>query len=504
MRLGHIDYYLPKPADSPDEYFHRTLADFLHEWRASGDTTTKGVAVVAETGSMRARELVGLLSRCDVPYTSIASDSAEGRRLMEQAGHGSSQRPMVAMPNGRVLFDPSNAELASGYGVMTELEGSREFDLVVVGAGPAGLAAAVYASSEGLRTLVIEGEAVGGQAGTSALIRNYLGFSRGVRGGELAQRAFQQAWVFGAQFLHMHWAQEVISSDGEHSVRVSNGETARARAVILATGISYERMPVPALEDLIGAGVYYGASISEAQSISGKDAYVVGGGNSAGQAALHISRYARRVTLLVRGTALGDSMSGYLSDQLSAEPKIDVRLETEITEAGGSGRLEWLRLRDRRTGAIETVPAHGAFILIGARPDTGWLPLALARDRSGYIATGPDLLWSESREFSWPLGRPPLAFETNLPGVFAVGDVRHRSTKRVASAVGEGSVVVQQVHQYLAGEAKTCRLGLEGATLGTNLYRSPWRGKWDADSRFALAAPLPKPRTCARASSTRA
>jgi thioredoxin reductase (NADPH) len=343
-----------------------------------------------------------------------------------------------------VLVDPTNAELASAYGVSTTLEGRSDFDLAVVGAGPAGLAAAVYASSEGLDTLVVERESIGGQAGSSSLIRNYLGFARGVSGSELAQRAYQQAWIFGARFLHTRAVTALRADGARYVLALSDGSEASASAVVLATGVTYRRLGIPELDELVGSGVFYGASVSEARAHAGQDVYVVGGGNSAGQAALHLSRYARQVTLVVRRQSLAETMSSYLIDEIAAAENIEVRPEAEVAGCSGDGLLEAVTLRDCASGESETLPAAALFVLIGAEPHTSWLPDAIHRDEWGYVLTGADL-----PDGSWPLERPPLMLETTLPGVFAVGDARHGSTKRVASAVGEGSVVIEQVHQLL-------------------------------------------------------
>jgi thioredoxin reductase (NADPH) len=465
MTLGDIDYYVPKPWRPPDEFFHRLVTEFLHEWSRIGDSTVKEVVVVGERRSIRAGELRGLLARSGVPFTFHPSDSDEGRRVLEQAGQAGARQPVVKLVNERVLPNPTNAELASAYGVSTSLGDTQEFDVIVVGAGPGGLAAAVYASSEGLKTLVVEAETMGGQAASSSLIRNYLGFSRGVSGAELAQRAYQQAWVFGTQFLYARRAVGLLAEGAHHRVRFSDGTAATARAVVLATGVSYRRLTIPALEEFAGAGVFYGASTSEAQLVAGGEVYVVGGGNSAGQAAVHLCRFARRVTLLVRGSSLAASMSRYLCDQIAGTEKIEVRLHTEVVDASGSGgRLEWLTLRDRRSGETSTVDAVALFVLIGARPHTDWLPAAVERDAWGYVTTGTDLARGDAQEARWPLERPPRMFETSLPGVFAVGDCRHRSVKRVASAVGEGSIVVQQIHQHLAAEGGEAARDAEAAT----------------------------------------
>ena len=458
MARGAFDYYLPKPWHAPDEFFHRTVAEFLHEWSRLDDSAAHELVVVGRRQSVRARELTNLLARNGVPHGFRPSDSAEGRRLLEEAGQPHRGAPIVRLLDGRVLVDPSNAELAGAYGVPTSLKGSPEFDVIVVGAGPAGLAAAVYASSEGLHTLAVEAEAIGGQAGSSSLIRNYLGFSRGVSGAELAQRAYQQAWVFGTRFLHMRHATALYPGRERHTVRMSDGTAPTAKAVVLASGVTYRRLNLPALEDLTGVGVFYGASVAEAASLAGEDVFVVGGGNSAGQAAMHLCRYAERVTLLVRGRSLAQSMSQYLCEELAAKSKIDVRLNARVVDGGGAGRLEWLRILDRRSGETDTVGAAALFVLIGARPRTEWLPDEVERDLWGYVATGTDVLDPAA---PWPLERPPLGFETSVPGVFAVGDVRRRSVKRVASAVGEGSVVVQQVHQYLSAVGTEVRARVE-------------------------------------------
>jgi thioredoxin reductase (NADPH) len=312
----------------------------------------------------------------------------------------------------------------------------------VVGSGPAGLSAAVYGASEGLRVLVVDSGGIGGQARSSSLIRNYLGFSRGVSGGRLAQQAYEQASLFGAEFLFFHRASELVLEDGLMRLRIADGPAVSARAVILATGASYRRLGIPSLEALIGAGVFYGGPVSEAPTLAGKDVFVVGGGNSAGQAALHLARYARQVTLVVRASSLGAAMSQYLDHAVEATPGIVVRTETAVCGGDGDGRLERLVLCDAAGGG-QTLPADALFVLIGARPLTDWLPPAIARDRHGFLLTGEDV-----RE-GWPLARRPFAQETSVPRVFAAGDARHGSIKRVAAAVGEGASVVQAVHQVL-------------------------------------------------------
>jgi len=349
-----------------------------------------------------------------------------------------------------VFVDPSDAELAEALGYRTSIGGGSH-DLVIAGAGPAGLAAAVYAASEGLDTLVVEPQVVGGQAGTSAMIRNYLGFPRGIGGGDLANRALEQAWLFGANLVLAQRAAGLRADGRRRLVRLSDGTEVAAEAVVVATGVSWRRLGVPRLEALVGAGVFYGAAGSEARAMEGQQVYVVGAGNSAGQAALHLAKYAASVTLVVRGPDLGARMSDYLVQEIDHAPNVTVRLNTQVVDGLGSWRLEGLVLRRCDTGATEEVPAAALFVMIGAEPHTDWLA-GVERDDRGYILTGHDLLGPGGLPAGWPHRRPPLLLETSVPGVFAAGDVRHRSVKRVASAVGEGAVAVQLVHQYLDRE----------------------------------------------------
>jgi len=399
------------------------------------------LTVVAERLSPRGFELRNLLARNGVPHAFHGSDSEEGRRLLAVCGREQSSEPIVFLPDDRILVDPSNQDLAEkGYRVPTRLEqDAGPFDVVVVGAGPAGLAAAVYASSEGLRALVVERESIGGQAGASARIRNYLGFQRGIAGGELATRAYQQAWVFGTNFLLMREVAGLQTHDGGHAVAVSDGSEIEARSVVLATGVAYRRLGIPALEDFGGRGVFYGYSSSDAQQFAGAKVFVVGAGNSGGQAAADLSRYAADVTLVCRRPSLADNMSRYLQDEIEAAG-VHVKLSTTIVGAVGEGRLQELTLRGP-SGAREVVRADAVFVLIGGRPRSDWLPQEVERDERGFILTG---------------GGEHL-FETSLPGVFAIGDVRAGSVKRVASAVGEGAVVIQQVHRYLDESAVSSR-----------------------------------------------
>src|SRR4051794_6902533 len=444
MALGHMDYYVLKPWSTRDESFHHTIAELLYDWSRSHPSRLARMSLVGPRLSARTHELRDLLSRNAVPFEFCPVESEHGQYLLSEAGVEAADRPVVILGDGSSLVDPSNAELGASYGISTELRDS-DYDLVVVGAGPAGLAAGVYGSSEGLRTLVIERESIGGQAGSSSLIRTYLGFSRGIGGADLAIRAYQQAWLFGTSFLIMRGAVGLRSEGDRHVISISDGEEVTARAVVLATGVSYRRLDIDHLEELSGTGVFYGASVSEAQALTGEVAYVVGGGNSAGQAAMHLSRYCSRVELVVRRSALDHSMSSYLRAHIEAAPNIDVRYDTEVVDGGGEGRLEWLALRECSSGRVERVDAAGLFLLIGAHPHTDWLPPEVVRDERGYVMTGTRAV----AHSHWPAAPAPRPLETSVSGVFAVGDARLDAAKRVASAVGEGSVVIAQVHDHL-------------------------------------------------------
>ncbi len=455
VALGQIDYYVPKPERSPDEEFHRGITEFLDEWARYHRPASVAVRIVGEARSPRSYQLRDIFSRSVVPHAFYSADSEEGRELLARVNEPSARLPVVILFDRLVLVDPSDTEIADGFemispfGVNT-LPDVRNFDLIVIGAGPAGLAAAVYGASEGLSTLVLERETFGGQAGTSSRIRNYLGFSRGISGSELALQAYQQAWLFGATFRLAHEATGLRRDEREELVvTLSDGTEVAGRAVIIATGVSYRRLGIPNLEALNGVGVFYGSAVTEAQVVKGREVYVVGGGNSAGQAATYLSNYASRVTLLVRGDSLAASMSDYLIRELEAAGNIDIRYNIQVIDGGGEGRLERLVLKDSLSGLTETVPAAALFVLIGARPHTDWLPQEIERDEWGFILTGQDLLHDGRSPQGWHLEHPPLLLETSMPGVFAIGDVRHRSIKRVASAVGEGSVAIKLVHEYL-------------------------------------------------------
>jgi thioredoxin reductase (NADPH) len=463
MALGRMDYYVLKPTRPSDEYFHRAVTEFLHEWSRESLAIGHELVLIAEPGIPRGHEIADLLRRSGIPFAFHRSDAPAGKRLLAEAAAETTHGPVLRLRDDTVLVDPTNEEIAAAYGVDTDPPAGGHADVTIVGAGPAGLSAAVYAASEGLRTMVIERHAIGGQAGSSSLIRNYLGFSRGVSGGELSQRAYQQAWVFGARFAIAREAVALELGGPFHGISCDAGFTGTAGAVVLSTGVSYRRIEIPALDALTGAGVFYGASTAVAHAVRRENVYVVGGGNSAGQAALHLSRSAGSVTLLVRRASLA-GMSQYLREAIAAAPNVEVRTQTEVVGGGGGDRVEWLELRDRTTGHPTRVPAAALFVMIGGRPRTEWLPAAIARDAGGYVLTGTDVVADELGAELWPLERLPMSFETSVPGVFAVGDVRHGSTQRVASAVGEGAVAVPQVHEWLAqaggGEAPATARGV--------------------------------------------
>ncbi len=449
MSLGRVDYYVNKPWGEHDERFHKVISEFLYDWAKDRLPKFEEIRVVGEQWSPRSHELRDLLGRNGILHTFHPADSREGRELLARTGHDPAQLPVVILFDGQVLVDPSNSDIADACGANPDLA-KYEFDLVVVGAGPAGLAAGVYAASEGLDTLIVEDEAVGGQAGTSSLIRNYLGFPSGVGGAELARRAAEQAWLFGGTFLFMRRVTGLRRSGDEIVVGLSCGNNVTAKSVIIATGASYRRLGVPNLEALSGSGVFYGAAVSESRAMKDQEVYVVGAGNSAGQAAMHLSKYASRVSVVVRGDSLEASMSHYLIQEIEAADNIEVLLNTRVVDGGGRGRLENLVLEYSSSGLTETVPAAGLFVLIGAEPHTGWLPQEITRDEDGYVVTGRDLAQYGQTRRGWRVERLPLEMETSMAGVFAVGDVRHGSVKRVASAVGAGSIAVQSVHEYLS------------------------------------------------------
>ncbi len=441
---ARIDHFVVRPTVPPDELFHHTISGWLLEWADSQRVSPRTVNIIGESWSGRAYELRELLEGCALPHAFSLADSDGGRDLVEEAG-GVSGLPLVIFPNGAVLRDPTNAEIIEAAGSSVDPP-ETDTDLLIIGAGPAGLSAAVYGASEGFSTLVVDQGGIGGQATSSSLIRNYLGFAGGVTGRQLARQAYEQAWVFGAEFAFLQRVSDLRRDEQGFAVTLSDWGCIRTRAVLLTTGASYQRIGVPALEALNGAGVYYGSADSEAPGVAGREVYVVGGANSAGQAALHLGRFARRVTLVIRADALDAGMSQYLVRQVEAAPNVEVRVSTEVVDGGGVGRLEHLVLRDRSRGAEETVPADGLFLMIGAKPHTEWLPPGITRDEQGFIVTGADL------GAVGPAARPRFPFETSMPGVLAAGDVRKGSVKRVASAVGEGSIAIQMLHRLFAAE----------------------------------------------------
>ena len=444
IQSGLVEWFVILPQVIPDEQFHRAISEFLEEWSRENIAVFEIVRVV-DSGSAKGHRMRDLLQRNNVPHGVYDPGSELGRSLMKTHGFDDGSLPAFVLFDGRALADPTERELAdaiTGQATATP----TEVDLIVIGAGPSGLATAVYATSEGLSVAALEREAIGGQAGTTSMIRNYLGFQRGISGQELASRAFRQAWGFGAHVLFIRDAVAIDREGSEFNVRLSDGSAIKGRSIVLAQGVTYRRLGVQSLEDLVGVGVYYGAAVTEAPSMLGKDVFVVGGGNSAGQAALHLARFANHVTVLVRGHSLAESMSEYLIEDMDRAPNVEVEFGCEIVDGGGRSALEWMTLRDRATSTERRVDAGGLFVLIGAVPATSWLPEEVARDPWGFIYTGRDV----EDVGAWHLERNPLPFETGLPGIFAVGDVRFGSVKRVASAVGEGSVSVQSVHRYLA------------------------------------------------------
>jgi thioredoxin reductase (NADPH) len=440
VALGVVDTVLTKPTGPRDEEFHTAITEDLGEWAWTTAPVVEAVKIVA-TEQGRGREIHGVLDRLGVPSGVHHPDSDIGRAIAQRAERRG-WHTLVEVMGTTIIADPSNRELAAAFGVMVDVE-STVFDLAVVGAGPAGLGAAVYGASEGLNTLVLEAEAFGGQAGTSSMIRNYLGFPRGVTGRQLGRRALLQASAFGAAF-DLARAVTDLEPGTPHRLVLDDGTTARARAVILACGVTYRRLGVAPLEALVGHGVFYGTSSTEARALRDAHVVVVGAGNSGGQAAVQLARYAARVTIAARGTSLSSTMSDYLIREIDANPLIIVRTQVDIVDGGGNGRLEWVEIADRTTGERDRIAAAGLFILIGTETRTGWLPAEIARDDHGFVLTGEDI-----DPAGWPLPRHPYAFETSVPGVFAAGDVRANSVKRVAAAVGEGSTTVAVVHRYL-------------------------------------------------------
>jgi len=447
INIVDLDHYLLKPWDPPEEKLYPVVDSLLEAWQASDHRPVPETKVVGHRWSARSSEIREFLARNQVPYRWYLCDEPEGERLLAAAGADDRRLPLVITPDGETLIEPGDTELANHVGLVTR-PSSDFYDLVVIGGGPAGLGAAVYGASEGLRTVLVERTATGGQAGQSSRIDNYLGFPDGVSGAQLTDRARRQATKFGAELIT---TQEVVRLDACGSARkvtFADGASIDAHTVILATGVSYRQLAAQGCEELTGRGVFYGSALTEAANCAGRDVYIVGGANSAGQAAVYLAREARSVTLVVRGKSLEDSMSYYLTQQIAAIANITVRTCTEVVSARGTDHLEELTLRDNVTGATEIVPTKMLFVFIGAVPHTEWLDGVVTRDPKGFVLAGPDLT-VEGQPQGWTLDRPPYHLETNVPGVFVAGDARAESAKRVASAVGEGAMAVMLVHRYL-------------------------------------------------------
>jgi thioredoxin reductase (NADPH) len=448
-----IHYFFLKPWDPPEEHLYPQLDDLLDDWRASYRPGFEGIRVLGTRWSPRSYELRDFLARNHVPYqwidVELSAHDPETKRLLDALGEDAASLPVVLFPDGTKLLDAVPAQVAQKVGLRTRAQ-TNFYDLAIVGGGPAGLAAAVYGASEGLHTVILEREAPGGQAGMSSRIENYLGFPNGLSGGDLARRAVVQAQRFGVEILSPQEAVGVRVEGPYRIVKLADGNEISCHALMIASGVQWRRLEAPGVDRLQGAGIYYGGGATEALSCTGETVYVVGGANSAGQAAMNFAKHAERVVILVRGESLASTMSQYLIDQIKETPNIQLWTHASVAEVHGSTRLEEVSVLCSDTNKIERVPANSMFIFIGALPTTDWLTNVVERDDRGFILTGPDLLWEGNRPKGWTLERDPFLLESNVPGIFAVGDVRHGSVKRVASGVGEGSVAVQFIHQYLS------------------------------------------------------
>jgi thioredoxin reductase (NADPH) len=447
LALNQLDFYFGKPWASPEEELYPVTGEALRVWAKRNLPRYEKVKLVAPRTSARAHGIRNVLEGNSVASGFYPMDSAEGRALLEEHAPGTDRFPVLVLYDGRVLIDPADAEIAEAMGAQTNPE-SSVYDVAIVGAGPAGLAAAVYAASEGLRTTAVEPSVTGGQASMSSMIRNYFGFPWGIGGSDLTERAERQAIGFGAGFVIARSATDLRAEGVERVLTLSNQTEVRSRTIVIATGVSYRRLNVPGIDSLIGAGVFYGATLSEAHALQGLDVYVLGGGNSAGQAAVHLATAGARVTILVRGDSLTKSMSDYLVREVATHSRIEVRLNTQVVGVIGNQQLEGLVLRNSGERATEEVPAAALFIFIGAEPRSDWLNSSVACDDRGFVLTDRDLFAGPTPR--WPLERQPYLLETSMPGVFAAGDVRHGSAKRVAAAVGEGSTAVLLIRQYLS------------------------------------------------------
>ena len=445
ITLGHADYHIVRPW-MDDEAMYRAMSEYLSAWTRDREPNFELFRIIAAEGDRRIPLLRDVMTRFSMPFGFYEVDSTAGRRLLDEAGLHASHLPVVIRYDGRVMIDPGLPELARAIGAQVSSD-MDTCEVAIVGAGPAGLTAAVYAASEGLETVMLELAVSGGQAGTSPLIRNYPGFPHGIDGGALMARTCEQAWLMGA---HIVFAQEAVGLErqgDDRIVHLRDGTEVRARAVVVATGVDWRRLGVSRLESLIGAGVFYGAAMSESRAMQKQNVFVVGAGNSAGQAALHLAKYAATVTLVARGDTLAASMSSYLVGAIEAKSNVTVRLRTEVIDGGGHDALEYLRLAEHAHGSVQEMSADALFIMIGGEPHTQWLPSEIARDGNGYVLTGRDILQRPGAH--WSEGREPLLLETSMPGVFAAGDVRHGSIARVAAAVGDGATAVRLVHEYL-------------------------------------------------------
>ncbi|HKE31832.1 MAG TPA: FAD-dependent oxidoreductase, partial [Candidatus Angelobacter sp.] len=448
-----INYFFLKPWDPPEEHLYPQLDDLLDDWQASYRPTFEGIRVLGTRWSRRSYELRDFLARNHVPYqwidVELSANDPETKRLLGALGPEAANLPVVLFPDGTKLLESVPAEVAQRVGLRTRAQTSF-YDLAIVGGGPAGLAAAVYGASEGLHTVIVEREAPGGQAGMSSRIENYLGFPVGLSGGDLARRAVVQAQRFGVEILSPQEAVGVRTEGSYRIIKLADDSEISCHALMIATGVQWRRLQAPGVDRLQGLGVYYGGGATEALSCKGETVFVVGGANSAGQAAMNFAKFADRVVILVRGDSLSSTMSQYLIDQVKETPNIQLWTHATVAEVHGESHLEEISILCSDTNKIERVPANAMFIFIGALPGTDWLANCVERDERGFILTGPDLLWNGARPKGWTLERDPFLLETNIPGLFAVGDVRHGSVKRVASGVGEGSVAVQFIHQYLS------------------------------------------------------
>jgi thioredoxin reductase (NADPH) len=448
MTLGRVDFHIVRPWGD-DEMIYGPMADFLLAWTREQEPTFELFRIVGTEGDGKVLQLRDVMARFNMPYGFYPSGSDIARQALSEAHVDGDHLPVMIRHDGQVFVDPTMSDVARAIGVNVTNDVDT-CEVAIVGAGPAGLTAAVYAASEGLDTVLLEKAISGGQAGTSPLIRNYPGFPHGVSGGVLMERTCEQAWLMGAHIVFAQQATDLEIRGNQRIVHLLDGTEVRARIVVLATGIEWRRLGVPHLEKLLGSGVFYGAAVSESRAMRDQDVFIVGAGNSAGQAALHLAKHARTVTLLVRGATLDASMSSYLVRAIESTGSIAVRLRTEVVDGGGEP-LEWIKVVNRATDVIERMRADALFVMIGGEPNTRWLPDEVARDTHGYVITGRDLL--ETDPTQWVYDREPLTLETSVPGVFAVGDVRFRSIKRVASAVGEGATVVRMAQEHLRAEA---------------------------------------------------